>query len=188
MRRLFRAFSRYRPRLLTLALLALIAALITLSNLSPEQSLPQRDWTDFGHKSYGWPLIWHRYVLCDRSRDTVGWYVSYRRLAANLTIWLVILVVPLAMCEWLLRRYPPRWRWSLRAMLAVISLIALGCEWFVHARNRANEEDALIATIRGERGEVWMERWGPVLDRQFPEKARGRFATEVAATPATRSG
>ncbi|HET6882018.1 MAG TPA: hypothetical protein VFI31_17760 [Pirellulales bacterium] len=62
MRRFFRAVSRYRPRFLTLGLLALTAALITLSNLSAEQSLPQRDWMAFGHKSYGWPLIWHRYT------------------------------------------------------------------------------------------------------------------------------
>jgi hypothetical protein len=160
MRRLFQIFSRYRPRVLTLALLALIAALVTLSNLSVEQSLPQ-DWMAFGHKSYGWPLIWHRFVLCDRSSYTEGWYVSYGRLAVNLAIWLLILVVPTATCEWLVRRYRPRFRWSLRTMLIAVVLIALGCGWFVHARKRANEEDALIAAIRNERGDVWMERWGP---------------------------
>lgn len=37
-RRLFAAFSRYRPRVLTLAVLAAIAAMIGLANLSEEFS------------------------------------------------------------------------------------------------------------------------------------------------------
>lgn len=60
MRRFLRAFSAYRPRLLTVLLLTVVAALLMLANLSAEQSLPQRHWIAFGHKSYGWPLIWHR--------------------------------------------------------------------------------------------------------------------------------
>lgn len=145
--RFLRAFTRHRPRLLTLALLALIAALLTLSNLSAEQSLPQHDWMAFGHKSYGWPLIWHRYVICypSSSPRTEGWYISRSRLAANVAIWLVTLVVPASTCEWLLRRYLPRLRWRLRTMLAAMGVIALGFAWFVQARDRANNEDALIA-------------------------------------------
>lgn len=161
MRRFFRASSQYRPRLLTLALLALVAALLTLANLSAEQSFPQRDFRAFGHKSYGWPLIWLRYVLCYHSEYTEGLYLSRSRLVANLAIWLLTLVVAAATCEWLLRRYRPRPRWSLRTMLAAVVFIALGCGWFVHARDRANAEDALIMMLDNERGKVWVERWGP---------------------------
>lgn len=141
-------------------LLAVIVALLVLANLSAEQSLPEDDWMAFGHKSYGWPLIWHRYVLCYPSHYMEGWYLSPGRLAANVATWLVIIVVPTAICEWLLSRYRLRMRWSLRTMLAAIGLIALGFAWFVQARNRANDEDALIAAIH-DRGEVWMEHWGP---------------------------
>lgn len=47
-------------------------------------------------------------------------------------------------------------------MLAAVVLIALVCGWFVHARDRANDEEALIAMLRDERGTVWVERWGPL--------------------------
>lgn len=178
MRLFLRALSRYRPRLLTLALLALVAALLTLANLSAGQSLPQRDWMAFGHKSYGWPLIWHRYVLCYFSENTEGWYLSRSRLVANLAIWLVTLFAPAATCEWLLRRYRPCLRWSLRTMLAGVVLIALSCAWFVHARDRANVEDALIMAIEGGTvgGTVWMERWGPQwLDLVGADRFRRRI-------------
>jgi hypothetical protein len=45
-------------------------------------------------------------------------------------------------------------------MLAAVVFIA-GCGWFVHARDRANDEDALIMMLDDERGTVWAERWGP---------------------------
>jgi len=182
MRRFFRGFSRYRPRLWTLALLTLTAALLTFSNLSAEQSLPEDDWRAFGHKSYGWPLIWHRYVLWDRY--TEGWYLSRSRLATNLAIWLLILVVPAGTCEWLLRRHRLRLRWSLRTMLAAIGLAALGCGWFIDARDRANIEDALIAAIN-ERGTVWVERWGP---RWLDLFGADRFRRRIVSVSLNYSG
>lgn len=162
MLRLFHPFARYRPRLLTLALLAAAALLIALANLSADYSLPEIDPFAFGHKSYGWPLIWHRYVICyPNSLRTVGWYPSYSRLAMNVPMWLLLLGVPAGMCEWLLRRHRLRMQWGLRAMLIAVGLIGLGMGWFVAARDRANVEDAIIAAINDDRGRVWVERRGP---------------------------
>ena len=55
-------FSRYRPRVLTLVVLVVVAALIVLANLTYDQARFRCHQGDFSHKSYGWPLVWHRYV------------------------------------------------------------------------------------------------------------------------------
>jgi len=49
--------------------------------------------------------------------------------------------------EWLLRRYRPRFRWSLRTMLAVMGLLAASFAWFGAARERAGLEDSIIDAL-----------------------------------------
>jgi len=160
----------YRPRILTLIVLIVVASALVLANLSFDSDslslgeLYSQAWGfkgKFVHKSYGWPLIWHRYVYTSTNARTVGWYYSAPRLAGNLAMWLVQMAAPAAACEWLLRRYRPRLRWSLRTMLVAIGLAAALCGWFVVARDRANLQDSLIATVNGGKGKLFVQRWGP---------------------------
>ncbi|HUY91437.1 MAG TPA: hypothetical protein VMV10_22045 [Pirellulales bacterium] len=183
-RRLFAAFSRYRPRVLTLAVLAAIAGLIVLANLSEEYSPravtriplmpadlqfevgePGTAGLDFTggyvNMSYGWPLLWRQYVVgLGYSFGVVGEFYSASRLAGNVAIWLTMLAVSVGLCEWLARRYRPRIRFSLRTMLASTGLIAALLALIAAARNRANVQDPLIDAIEAHSGEVWVVRWG----------------------------
>lgn len=193
MRRKLRAISRYRPRVLTLAILLAVGTLLVLANLSDDFrprriALPEdaalstvnsKDWRfdvrepeagdasadpadPMWNLSFGWPLLWNQYIaVYGYGTAVVGWRYSLSRLAADVAIWLVMLTTPAAACEWLLRRYRPRWHWSLRTMLAAVGLLAACCGWFVYARDRANMEDALIDVIQQWHGQVWLERWGP---------------------------
>src|SRR6185437_11404972 len=136
MRRLFSAISRHRPRALTLLVLLTVIVLIVLANLSFDQFMDYR--AGFGAKSCGWPLIWHRYVFVLWGGRTVGWYYSAPRLAGDIVIWLALMSASCGACEWLLRRYGSRPRWSLRTMLVAISIIGVLCAWFAAARNRAD--------------------------------------------------
>lgn len=83
------------------------------------------------------------------------------RLAGNVAIWLVMLAAPAGVCEWLLRRYRPRLRFSLRTMLVAMGLAAGLCGWFAAARNRANVQDPIADALSAQGGSVWAERWGP---------------------------
>lgn len=150
-----------RPRLITLILSIVIAALIVLANFSVDIS----DGADAGilYLSYGWPLVWRRYVLLN---DTVAWQIfdwqwSTARLAGDTAVWLMLLAVPGLACEWASRRYQLRLRWRLRSMLAAVGLAAAACGWFVAIRDRANLQDSLITDIEGHGGIVAVERWGP---------------------------
>lgn len=109
--------------------------------------------------SYGWPFLWRQFivVLTPGPSGGIGWQHSAGRLAANIAIWLVILAAAGGTCEWLLRRYRPRLRWSLRTMLASVVLAAVLCGWFAVARERANVQDPLIALHPS----LWLEQWGP---------------------------
>lgn len=168
MRLKLRAVSRYRPRFFTLIVFFAVATLLVLANLSFD-----RGWTKgFSHKSYGWPLIWHRYIVLQvgYTFGTIGWYWSWPRLAANIGIWAVALAAPAGTCEWLLRRYRPRLNWSLRALLAAVAVVAAFCGWFAVARERATVQDAVfaampdhapsVAFLRGPPA-VSVQRWGP---------------------------
>ncbi|HUY92093.1 MAG TPA: hypothetical protein VMV10_25350 [Pirellulales bacterium] len=186
MRRLFAAFSRYRPRVLTLVVLAATGALLVLANLSEEcrprkvirapppayinldfdLREPRRSWitTPFHwNMSYGWPLLWRQYIvaLSPYGTGVAGSNYNAGRLAGNAAIWLVMLAAPAGVCEWLLRRYRPRLRFSLRTLLAATGLAAALCGWFVAARNRANVQDPLIAAVEAHSGRVGFERSGP---------------------------
>ncbi|HUY92127.1 MAG TPA: hypothetical protein VMV10_25520 [Pirellulales bacterium] len=219
MRRMFAVLARLRPRVVTLLLLASIAASITVANLSgecgerkvvPGPELPADFWSnknfvgtppklisklDFDVReptaedqsssnamycmSYGWPLLWRQYLFLGigyPAACVVGEAYSSRRLVANLAIWLFMLATPAAVCEWLLRRYRPRLRFSLRTLLAGMGLVAALCGWFASARNRANVQNPLIEAIGARGGRVWIERWGPKwLDLVGSDRLRRRI-------------
>lgn len=170
---------QFRPRILTLIVFVGATALIVLANLSYDYSRAGDG--DVIHQSYGWPLIWHRVVLSSWEYfgyRAVGWYYSVPRLAANLTLWLVLLALLACTCEWLLRRYRPRPRWSLRTLLVVVGLVAGVCGWFARARNRAAIQDPLIVSMKGSYGAplVFVERSGPVwLDLLGMDRFRRRI-------------
>ena len=181
------AFSRYRPRILTLIVLIVVAAPTTLANLSPSDLVTQG--YSMKDVEYGWPLIWYWRNLAIKAGDTRGtWHViryGWPRLAGNLAIWFVMLAAAGASCEWLVRRYRPRLRWSLRTMLAVVGIFAVFCMWCVGLRNRANVQDSLMAAIEvgGQGypdgtvfGRVSLERWGPKwLDLVGADRFRRRI-------------
>lgn len=154
--------SRYRPRVLTLIVFFAAAAVTALANLSYDEGAAG----GIEHRSYGWPLIWHRVVLSGHRMGgdlrVVGWYWNLPRLAANVAMWLALLTALATACEWLLRRYRPRPRWSMRTLLAFVAVVAVVCGWYARARNRAAIQDALIPE-RGAYGVplVFVDRWGP---------------------------
>lgn len=170
---------QFRPRILTLIVFVGATAVIVLANLSYDYSRAGDG--DVIHQSYGWPLIWHRVVLSSWEYfgyRAVGWYYSVPRLAANLTLWLVLLALLAGTCEWLLRRYRPRPRWSLRTLLVVVGLVAGVCGWFARARNRAAIQDPLIVSMKGSYGAplVFVERSGPTwLDLLGMDRFRRRI-------------
>lgn len=186
MRLSLRAFSCYRSRLWTVLLLIVIAALLGLANMSDDicqrhqeawaspadlqfdvREVPddRRGITWMTNVSYGWPLLWRQHVIaCSIAWANVqGECYSPGRLIGNALLWFVMMAVPTAVCEWLLRRYRPRLRWRLRTMLAAVGIMAALFGWFAAARNRADTQDALIAVCQKNRTRagIWNERFGP---------------------------
>jgi len=172
------AFSRYRPRVLTVIVLVVVAAPTVLANLSPSDpgpilySVPDVD--------YGWPFTWYWCNLALKTGDTRSkWYVmryGWPRLAGNLAIWLVMLAAAGSACEWLVRRCRPRLRWNLRTMLIGVGLAAVPCAWCAAVRDRANLQDSIIAAIEKKQGGVYVERWGPKwLDLVGADRFRRRI-------------
>lgn len=196
--RRLRGFLSFRPHVLTLIALSLAAALIALANLSDDLGLRRPATLETGHEltfdvqdvgawhprrgyywnlSYGWPLLWRQYVGAYTGGPMVafGKCQSAARLAVNLAIWIALLAMLALVCEWLLRRYRPRFRWSLRTMLLGIAVPAAALGWYVAARNRADRDDALVAMLQ-DTGEVWFERWGPKwLDLIGADRLRRRI-------------
>ena len=154
MRLKLRAISRYRPRMLTVAVLLFCMALIVLGNLCSVM-LPVASFHDA--VASGWPLRWHWLPFVLFYENVPQPHYSAGRLSGNIAIWLVMLIGPAGTCEWLLRRYRPRPRWSLRTLFAGVAVAGVLFAWFVAARDRAIVQDPLIAT----RGHVWVKRWGP---------------------------
>lgn len=172
----FRAFWRYRPRLLTLVVLAVVGIPVALANFTSELvSQPER-WLYKG--VYGWPLMWHWHNLVVTPGPTgiVGWDYSTTRLTANLAFWLVMLGTPAGLCEWFLRRHRWSLQWSLRAMLVAIAMLAVSFGWFAAARDRANLQDPLIRTLEDDFQTVYLERPGPKwLEFVVPDRYRRRI-------------
>lgn len=171
--------SRFRPRVLTLFVFFLAAAVIALANLSFDEPSFRSTFNSYFHpRSYGWPIIWHRLVLCHSGYSThssFGWYYSAPRLAANIILWLILLTASSGACEWLVRRYRPRPRWSMRTLLIFVALMAGLCAWYAKARNRAALEDEVVASFPVG---VSVERWGPKwLDLFGMDRLRRRIVS-----------
>ncbi|HVC96407.1 MAG TPA: hypothetical protein VND64_22165 [Pirellulales bacterium] len=164
---LLRRYGRdlsFRPRLVTLVVLMVVAAPTVLANLSSDE-LTGNMWGLLPYPAYGWPLVW-----CWRNSyfgwpgvAMLDWDCSGARLAANLTTWLVMLAAAGGACEWLLRLYRPRLQWNLRTMLAAVGLLAVFCAWCAKLRDRANLQDPIIAEY-GDPGQsvaLFWDRLGP---------------------------
>ncbi|HVC98985.1 MAG TPA: hypothetical protein VND64_35300 [Pirellulales bacterium] len=158
---------RGRPHVSTLIPLALVAVPTVLANLSgfePDADSMQGEY-------YGWPLIWYGHLPGYGVMATViraeSWEYSAPGLVSDLLAWFLVLAVTGLTWEWLVRRYRPRFRWSLKTMLAAVGLVAVGCAWLANARNRAEKQDALIDLLGGEESFAnshyfyHVERWGP---------------------------
>lgn len=167
MRPTIRAISRYRPRLLTIAVFLLIATALVLSNLTfivREFRHEDPKYANLLEKAYGWPLLWRGLFFGGNilmGFRAGGWHYSPHNLIGNIVLWLLMLAVPATVCEWLLRRHRLRLRWSLRTMMVQVAIVAACCWWFAEARRRANVQDSLIAEINGMNGQVVLERRGP---------------------------
>lgn len=166
-----KTFFRYRPRIVTLMVCAAVAAMVALSNLTYDEV--QHEFGDVGNftsKSFGWPLVWHRYVGCylwtppdhEYVRGNIGWYWSPIRLAVNVGLWLAMVAAPAAATEWLLRRYRPRLQWSLRTMLFAIALAGVFLAWLAAVSERASLEHAIFSQgTQGNFSGPMKHRWGP---------------------------
>jgi hypothetical protein len=165
-----RSLWRYRPRFLTLVVVAIVAAPMVLANLSSdiEASKPM------AKAVHGWPFVWHWHNLAPLATGPpVGgdaspiyaiysWDFSVGRLVANLAFWLLVVALPTAACEWAKLRYGLGPRFSMRTMLAAVAIVAGACGWFTAASRRADLQDSLIAAPPAEPYvKVWLKRSGP---------------------------
>lgn len=153
---------RWRPNMTTLIVLLAVAAPMMLANMTFEVSWSPLITFERGTNEkamFGWPLIWNWYFVAPFD-NVYGWDFSAARLAGNMVIWLATLAVVALAWEWLLRRFRPRLRFSLRTMLAAVAVISLVCAWCVKVRMRAEEQDALVGSM-GYASDIRVERWGP---------------------------
>ncbi|HJT30656.1 MAG TPA: hypothetical protein VJ783_01220 [Pirellulales bacterium] len=154
---------RWRPRLTTLLVLLAVAAPIVLANMTFEvswSSLQMFEPGTHGKALFGWPLIWNWYFVAPFD-NVYGWDFSAARLAGNIVMWLATLAAVAWAWEWLLHRYQPRLRFTLRTMLAAVALVSLLCAWSVKVQKRAQEQDALVE-FQGNATNIRVERWwGP---------------------------
>ncbi|HET6881578.1 MAG TPA: hypothetical protein VFI31_15550 [Pirellulales bacterium] len=113
---------------------------------------------------------------------------SLLALAGNLAVLLVMSAVAGIPCEWLLRRHPLRWHFSLRTMIAAVGLLAAFFAWCAALRHRADAQDAFLADLEDEELSVDFdfERWGPqwlglVLDDRIRRRVVGASLWEPDA-------
>jgi hypothetical protein len=164
-----------RPSACTLVVLLMTAVALVVANRIEEvnfQSAP------LCSESYGWPIRWYRYIFYMGPVDGegLGWHYDPARLIANLLLWVAMFAAVAVPCEWVLRRYPLRWRWSLRTMLTAVALLAALCALAAVVRDIANNQDSAYATIQRRGGTIWVERWGPKwLDTIGADRFRRRI-------------
>ena len=122
------AFSRYRPRILTLIVLIVVAAPIVVANLCHDEFTPQK-WPP-PNASFGWPFIWYGCEFpsvkaggMPRSMNPELVWWSGPRLAGNLAIWFVMLAIAGIACEWLLRHHGPRLSYRLRLVTLIVLFV-----------------------------------------------------------------
>jgi hypothetical protein len=164
-----------------LVILVVTAVPVALANLSCDGIAYDDEESLMATYPYGWPLVWYwRTFQWDPSQPWVapapGLRYGMSSLALNVVVWCAGLVVVALACEVLFRRFPPRLRWSLKTMLSVTALVAVGCAWFAVLYKRAAMQDPTIAEIEGMGGGVELERWGPLwLDLVGADRFRRRI-------------
>lgn len=163
----------WRPRVPTLIIAMLVIASILLANMTVELSYVSISPIWFGTASSGWPSAWRWYWVAPFD-NVYGWDFSAARLAGNTALWLGMMAAVALPCEWLLRRYQLRLRFSLRAMLAAVAVVAVLCAWCVAVWKRANDQDELHALGLASH-DLWVERPGPKwLRLVVPDRYRRR--------------
>lgn len=148
------------PRSTTVLVLIVVSALFLLSNLSCDV-FPEHRLGAWGQNSYGWPLVWYRHIDLPTMAGLLRFSdYSAAALTGNVVAWLATLVAAAIGWQGLLRRYRPRFRWRLRTMLAVVTIAGALCAWYVTARDRARQQDSVLAAIGGDYN-VYFNRFGP---------------------------
>jgi hypothetical protein len=143
----------YCPHSLTFVALLGVAVPTVLANLSRGEIIGSEE------IEFGWPKVWY-WKMTMSSSSPGEFRFSAAHLAMNMVVWIAAGLPIVVARETFLRHVQVRFRWSLRTMMAVIAIIAVGCAWYSSARNRASMQDPLIAELE-ESGAVQLERWGP---------------------------
>ncbi|HEV3004706.1 MAG TPA: hypothetical protein VGX78_09600, partial [Pirellulales bacterium] len=170
----------YRLHVVTCVVLFIVAVPTALANLSPSDETSNDNTWD-AEIEHGWPFVWYwksaslPFVVTVIPVLKYVFHFSAGRLAINAFLWTAGLVATAVASEALLRRFQPRFRWSLRTMMTAIGLMTVGCACYAALRNRAAVQDPLIAELE-EWGEVCLERWGPRwLDLVGADRLRRRI-------------
>ncbi|HUY31258.1 MAG TPA: hypothetical protein VMV69_00650 [Pirellulales bacterium] len=151
--RRYRPRLRWRMRATTLLVLTPLAAVIVLANLP----VPDRGMEPGEEVQFGWPLLWYWRFECLVFDD---WDYNTLALAGNLMLWLLMAVLSAIAWEWLIRRYRPRFQWSVRGMLALVAAAAVVSAWCRGVYHRAEIQDPLI-DMEMDMGDLCIQRWGP---------------------------
>jgi len=150
--RRYRPRLRWRMRATALLVLTPLAAVIVLANLP---FVPDRGTEPGEEVQFGWPLLWYWHFDCLIIED---WDYNTLALAGNLMLWLLMAVLSAVAWEWLMRRYRPRFQWSMRGMLALVAAAGVLFAWCRGVYHRAEIQDPLIDM---EMGDLCIQRWGP---------------------------
>ncbi|HWB12987.1 MAG TPA: hypothetical protein VG826_27425 [Pirellulales bacterium] len=150
---------RWAPRVTTSTIALLTAVPMVLANMTCELSYRTSMYGVTGLASFGWPLVWHWYIVVPFD-NVYGWDFSAARLACNIVVWLGTLAAVALVWDWLLCRYRPRLRFSLWTLLTVVAIVSVLCAWCAAVRKRADEQDALAASSVAV-NHLWVERPGP---------------------------
>ncbi|HVX14003.1 MAG TPA: hypothetical protein VHC22_22655 [Pirellulales bacterium] len=137
---------RWRPPITTVVPVILVSVLTVLANLSSEW--PGRR---VYNSNYGWPFAWYWHVELHYPVVSPTYFLEWdygaALLAGNLVLWLLMLAATAFAWERLMRHYRRRLRWSLRAMLVGVAVVAAPCAWFAVARDRANRQEAFVESL-----------------------------------------
>jgi hypothetical protein len=172
-----RWWPKRRPRAGTLLVVALVCTLIVLANLSSEAEAGGQ------RLDYGWPVIWYWHITSSFYAESD---FGAGALIANYAVWLAMGCGTATGCEWLFGRYRPVLRWSLRTMMVATALAGALCALCAATRNRADEQDAAIDALGGDR-HVYFERAGPnwldvVGADRFRRSVVGAYVDQERAT------
>lgn len=172
----------WRPRVTTIVPAVLLSVCTVLANLSFERAGPSRLQE---YSNYGWPLVWYRrvdiFIPFGVGAHIQEWDYRAAGLAGNLVLWLLMLAASALAWGWLMRHYRPRLRWSMRAMLVGVAIIAALCTRFVVARDRANKQDAFIESAHIYEDETPVDWSGIEEDQIYVERRSPKWLSVVGA-------